>query len=94
MASCGLVIVIMTGALGFIAQAGDADDHREVTKLRGIFLDFSSVVSIIRDQCFFGLNKTKEGQDRTKLFSPTKNAWIDNYEYILTQCLSSALHKN
>ena len=78
---------------GFYCPAAGDADHREVTKLRGIFLDFSSGFYYKRSMLFW-INKTKEGQDRTKLFSPTRNAWIGNYEYILTQCLCSALHKN
>ena len=68
MASCGLVIVIMTRALGFITTP----DH--LPKLREIFLDFSSSFLLLSfpSMLFWDKEKTKEGQDQTKLFRLTK----------------------
>ena len=52
------------------------DDH--LPKLREIFLDFffQFFTSIISIDAFLG-QKTKEGQDQTKLFRLTKNAWTE-----------------
>ena len=70
---------LWTGYCDYDQGPGFYYHNDQLPKIREIFLDFSPSFLLLSfpSMLFWDKEKTKEGQDQTKLFRLTKNAWTE-----------------